>query len=635
MLFQKLYNWIKYKTLPPSVLFKNRLFIERDSKTKKIMNNFGLIFRNSKWGNYENNNIDMSFKKKYINVLFYFFVIFTFLFFLKNSYLLNYYVFNNFCFIFWLSLDSLDYYLSFLVWTILAIYSSISTSFYSFFLFRNFNLIKIKKKDKFSFEKNLDLKLSKNDLNWILYAWLNNKNKRYEETVLESLFSSDISKKWWNNNFDFFIYLYKTNYYLSLISEKKNFYSISNSYFSISDKNFNIEKFLIFVENSFVLNKFSNYVLSFYFKNYVNQFHLKLSNSTSLNLLNKRFDWNLDSITSEIEKNKNISISKHGLFYLFNLNQQNLIYSLFKFPELGNLNLNLLNQNKISKWNRWLYRYSILHRKLLKNSHKITLIKKTLNSGFYNHTLFKKNIWAMETFKKLNSKEAFFSTFFNLNYSNLFINKNVNYLNKELNILNLKNKNISLNFFKNFEQSYFWFIKRFYFYNTLNSNIFFSNAVLNNKSFKNTSFNDSFLNYNKISYFFLKNLNLNVEDFLINISEVSENSLNLNLTSLNNQNDFLYVNSDYDFLNKNTLPALIYITSTNSYLNLNYNYFSYFNAHQKFFNFNKKFYSNNFKPLKNFNSNNKYLIFKKALFRSLINENNFYQNDLYCSTFFL
>lgn len=599
------------------------------------MNNFGLVFRNSKWGNYENNNIDTNFKKKYINILFYFFVTITFLFFLKNSYLLNYYVFNNFCFIFWLSLDSLDYYLSFLVWTILAIYSSISTSFYSFFLFRNFNLISIKKKNKFSFEKNLDLKLSKNDLNWILYAWLNNKNKRYEETILESLFNSDISQKWWNNNFDFFIYLYKTNYYLSLISEKNNFYSLSNNYFSISNKNFNIEKFLMFTENSFVLNKFSNYILSFYFKNYINQFHSKLSTSTSLNLLNKRFNWNLDSITNEMEKNKNISISKHGLFYLFNLNQQNLTYSLFKFSELGNLNFNLFNQNKISKWNRWLYRYSILHRKLLKNSHKITLIKKTLNSGFYNHTLFKKNIWAVETFKKLNSKEDFFSTFFNLNYSNLFANKDTNYLNKELNILNVKNKNISLNFFKNFEQSYFWFIKRFYFYNTLNSNIFLSNATLNNKSFKNTNFNNSFLNYNKISYFFLKNLNLNVEDFLINVNEINENSLNLNLTNLINQNDFLYVNSNYDFLNKNTLPALIYITSTNSYLNLNYNYFSYFNTYRNFFNFNKNFYSNNFKPLKNFNSNNKYLIFKKALFRSLINENNFYQNDLYCSTFFL
>jgi hypothetical protein len=49
MLFQRLYNWIKYKTLPSSFLFKNRLFIERDSKHRRVLSNFGLSFRNSKW----------------------------------------------------------------------------------------------------------------------------------------------------------------------------------------------------------------------------------------------------------------------------------------------------------------------------------------------------------------------------------------------------------------------------------------------------------------------------------------------------------------------------------------------------------------------------------------------------------
>ena len=51
-MFKRLYNWLKLKTLPSSILFKNRLFVERDSKHRRIMSNFGLTFRNSKWSEY-------------------------------------------------------------------------------------------------------------------------------------------------------------------------------------------------------------------------------------------------------------------------------------------------------------------------------------------------------------------------------------------------------------------------------------------------------------------------------------------------------------------------------------------------------------------------------------------------------
>lgn len=61
-MFQRLFNWIKFKTLPPSVLFKNRLFLERDSKTRRITHNLGLTFRNSKWTPYARYDIQQNLK---------------------------------------------------------------------------------------------------------------------------------------------------------------------------------------------------------------------------------------------------------------------------------------------------------------------------------------------------------------------------------------------------------------------------------------------------------------------------------------------------------------------------------------------------------------------------------------------
>ena len=69
MLFSRVYNWIKYKTLPPSVLFLNRLFVERDSKHRRVTSNLGLTFRNSKWSTYARVNININSKTSYLQLI--------------------------------------------------------------------------------------------------------------------------------------------------------------------------------------------------------------------------------------------------------------------------------------------------------------------------------------------------------------------------------------------------------------------------------------------------------------------------------------------------------------------------------------------------------------------------------------
>ena len=69
MLFSKIFNWVKYKTLPPSILFSNRLFVERDSKHRRVTSNLGLTFRNSKWSTYARSNINIGHQSSYFNLL--------------------------------------------------------------------------------------------------------------------------------------------------------------------------------------------------------------------------------------------------------------------------------------------------------------------------------------------------------------------------------------------------------------------------------------------------------------------------------------------------------------------------------------------------------------------------------------
>ena len=66
MLFSLVYTWIKYKMSPPSIVALNRLFVERDSKHRRITSNLGLTFRNSKWSGYARTNINLDAKNDFI-----------------------------------------------------------------------------------------------------------------------------------------------------------------------------------------------------------------------------------------------------------------------------------------------------------------------------------------------------------------------------------------------------------------------------------------------------------------------------------------------------------------------------------------------------------------------------------------
>lgn len=178
--------------------------------------------------------------------------------------------------------------------------------------------------------------------------------------------------------------------------------------------------------------------------------------------------WVISSIHSELSNNTFELKDSNGLFYLPNFSYSDLNRLSLALPETSNFRNSITDQLKVIQWNRWIYKYNILHRSLLKTASSITFTKRLLSSGFYNSSLLTNNIWAASAVKsgKLQNTEfgdltrSIYGDFSRLNRSNSqtlrpasgFFNSN------------------GLDSLKFYELSYYWFIQRFYQLNTLGSN---------------------------------------------------------------------------------------------------------------------------------------------------------------------
>ena len=114
MIFRRLYNWLKLKMLPPSISFKNRLYIERDSKTRRITSNLGLTFRNSKWTNYNRTDINLNIKFSWSKSFFIFLTLVALVFWVFNlkEHYLTISIFNTSSYIIFSTKDLITEYLT-------------------------------------------------------------------------------------------------------------------------------------------------------------------------------------------------------------------------------------------------------------------------------------------------------------------------------------------------------------------------------------------------------------------------------------------------------------------------------------------------------------------------------------------
>ena len=453
MLFTRLYNWIKYKTLPPSVLFLNRLFVERDSKHRRVTSNLGLTFRNSKWSTYARTNINVSSRTSYVYTLLKAALAFSSLVALLyfSTYFrispLNSAVYTTLWFLF-----DADVYLK------LIFSSSLLCSFQLFastLLNAAFNILfgvtaaANESKNTASSPIRIPKRLHKP----IFYASL--VNGTYSDDC-SNLFNLGTAPNRSEAHLDLFTNLYKSVHSISLVSSSSD--DLRYALHSLSAANSNMETQLD-LTSSYTPN-FNLLTIDYNLFNRTSYSSLSSSQETT--------QWVLGAIHTELTQNNAELQTVSGLFYLPNFSYSKLNELSLLFPETSNFRNSVTDQLKVIQWNRWIYKYNILHRSLLKTASSITFTKRLLSSGFYNSSLLTNNIWAASAVNSEQLNPRSFGDITRSIYGDSYkLSRSTSPLLRPTS--GFYNSN-ALNSLKFYEVSYHWFIQRFYQLNTLNAN---------------------------------------------------------------------------------------------------------------------------------------------------------------------
>ena len=442
MLFSRIYNWIKYKTLPPSTLFLNRLFVERDSKHRRVTSNLGLTFRNSKWSNYARTNVNLESRTSYISFLFQLSLILAALIFLVNfNNLIDLRSFTRFwSTITWFLFDT-DLYLK-LVFsgtllcaaqlTVDAIFSTLVRIIFG--------------TDRYLTSENDDtgvVQIPRRLHKPLLYSLLVNTPNipSYPE-----LFQVNSHKAHYKDSAILLHTLYALIYRLRLSAQ--NYESLKECLDDIP-----------YISQTPLCSEKSN-IISLEYTVFGKSNH-------QTDKREEISEWCLSHIHSELNASAHIVNSPSGLFYKSDCSYSDLNRLVLSYPETSGFRFSPLNQLKIIQWNRWLYKYNLLHRSLLNATQALTFSKRLFNSGFYTSTLATRNLWASTALQKNKLNVSQFGELTRSLYGNLYEIGSI-HIRGVAPLPHFLNSSsaTSLRFYEN---TYHWFIQRFYLLSTLPS----------------------------------------------------------------------------------------------------------------------------------------------------------------------
>lgn len=454
MLLNRLFNWIKFKTLPPSVLFNNRLFVERDSKHRRVTSNLGLTFRNSKWTSYSRTNINLNTQSLYLtSVLKLLATILLALALFSAPFLYSTtYVYANSVSTLWFLFDMTVY----LKVALITLWVSSTQILFPLLSNRLFAVPAPRSTQQggpnsasegFYLPRRLHKPL--------FYSWLITQS---HDSSLEHLFGSQATTQAVETSLPAFHEMFKSAFYLSKLTP-----TCAVSYGSVDSLTSPSYLSQRAAAQMFSLGGLSQQELSvaadFWFTSSLPR-PVKASNELTM--------WSLNSLHAELAQNSEYTNFKKGLFYSLNMSYSDLNKLSLGIKHLDNLKNSIDNQISIIRWQRWLYKYNLLHRSVLRSSSNLTFSKKLLSNGFYSPSLFNKNIWASSSLASgkltTDSVNAATKALYG-DYNHTFMHSN-NFLTQSFNFLNSSQIG-SLSFY---EDSYSWFIKRFYLLNSLKTN---------------------------------------------------------------------------------------------------------------------------------------------------------------------
>lgn len=482
MLFSRVYNWIKYKTLPPSVLFSNRLFVERDSKHRRVTSNLGLTFRNSKWSSYARTNINLASRSGYTSFIVRLFIALMFIaVFLSFSVcydknLLPTSIFTLVWFLFDADLYAKALFSSSLLCTFQIILTGVQSRFFSTMS----DTAYVSNPSDYNkagthFPKHLHKP--------ILYSWL---TRNFSDVDVSEMFDSQNNKAQTLNTFNLLSPLYSS---VRLIRRS------DDSILQISDvleklENQNLTQLKTYLNlglnRTCVKSPIKSYLLDYILYG--------VHQESRLSYFDECSTWVLADLQTEFSRYNNSINGSSGLFYTPELSHSKLNLINTQMLELSSIRTSVENQLSVIRWQRWLYKYNILHRSVLRNTQYLTSTKKLLNSGFFSSSLTTRNIWAASVFSGQGAVgnsalglNSVYSTLYG-NYTGLN-NTATNSMRSGQFFYNNSTAN-SLNYY---ELSYHWFIQRFYQFNTLHSNSVTSTPSLSTQALNNSAENAKLL----------------------------------------------------------------------------------------------------------------------------------------------
>lgn len=517
------------------------------------MLNLGVSFRNSKWAGYARKNVSLKLSESYLRfikniggILFFFFSI---------IFLTNYYNFSPF----WFLSDSFfstGLYLYFsLIFTPQYLIYQVYQTFYLTALPTKLSWNQNFGKYKQSISKEVETSSYNSKL--VIYGWLRSAGVR-EGSEFFSFTTKEVLN---TKSFKLTTSFYQLLYPLSLVNNVKtikinpSLKNVQKSY-ELADKN---------------INCFSPGLLHFYLTQQEPSFSDNGKVRLQTQLEDNRWKWNLYNLTATNSSYEKVLPES---FYVSQiaLNEWNSLIT--NFNEGVTLNATLRERENIIRRGSWLYKYTTLNKTILKHTQNLRLVKQNLGLGFYNLRIDHNNLWASN---ELKSNTRFYQ------YSkNFYQHNNLSWTSRMFldskNILSNPQHNDKLTKF--YEDSYFWFFKRSYLFNSSDSN--FTNSTY--KAFKKLDLEEGevqgvtrkfLINGRVISTTLLSSPTLLNKPFVPKMFSIQMNNEGLhNFTeTLNNERDLLltynqknaYTNSTSDILSA-LLQTSAYTTRTFTYI---------------------------------------------------------------------
>lgn len=489
-----MFNWLKLKSISPQALYRNRLFIERDSKTRRVMSNFGLTFRNSKWSDYTLNNVSLQSVERAKRLVLYFFTFVTVLFTLLTTDFGSYFNLevvgsNALKESVWLWYDYTTLTFVLMLTSYKSLFTNLSYRLYEILLLK---ILKADVDPRYTESAPLDLKIfkfnptTKLSTDTVLPAKL---QRALITTMMSSSTPNDIQR-------DVLVDLYRAGnsnpfYFKTLLFYKQLFKT--TDYVLRTQLSNQLHGLIIkadapnYFQHTLLCEDFKNYspLLLNYFNHFSGGGNLSNTTAKGVGVLNLD-SWSLTTLESELGKSTTSKVWTLGAFYYSSLDTTKLNKLLTTTSTYTVWNESITQQMNFFKWMRWLYRYSILHRNVINYSHKITNVKKLLSSGFFSSNLTQNNLWASNLMTTSTGRDTFVNAWSSL-YGDTF---SPSRLAPGLNVLNSSslsaNKLNNLNFY---EQSYFFYLHRFELFNSLPTLSISSNFVQRPSNFSNQSSN--------------------------------------------------------------------------------------------------------------------------------------------------